>query len=107
MPVVPFEEIQLLHATICRAVNDPRRIQLLYALNERPYNVTALAQTLEIPQSTVSRHLAILRQRGIVSAERDGTTVIYRLSNVCVIQILDLMRQLMRDVLGRQTDVLE
>jgi len=107
MSVVTLQEIRLLHSSICQAVNDPRRIQLLYALSESPTNVTTLARELEIPQSTVSRHLAILRQRGLVSAQRDGASVVYRLSNARVIQILDLMRQLMRDVLEEQTDVLE
>ncbi len=106
MTIVTLREIRLLHSTICQAVNDPRRIQLLYALSEAPSNVTSLARDLEIPQSTVSRHLAVLRQRGLVTAERDGASVVYRLGNTRVIQILDLMRQLMRDVLEEQTDVL-
>lgn len=103
----PTQEIELLHKTVCQAVNDPKRIQILYALSEAPHNVTELAQVLEMPQPTVSRHLGILRQRSIVSARRDGAAVIYSLANEKVVQILDLMRELMRDVVEQQSDILE
>lgn len=103
----PMREIELLHKTVCQAVNDPKRIQILYALSESPRNVTELSQALEMPQPTVSRHLGILRQRSIVSTQRDGAAVIYSLANGKVVQILDLMRVLMRDVVEQQSDILE
>jgi len=107
MPIIPIEEINLLHTNICQAVNDPKRIQILYALSETPRHVSVLAADLDMPQPTVSRHLAILRQRGLVVAERTGASVEYRLPNERVIKILDLMRQLMRDVLEQQSGVLD
>lgn len=107
MPIIPVDEIDLLHNNICQAVNDPKRIRILYALSDGPTNVTTLANLLDMPQPTVSRHLSILRQRRIVEAERDGASVVYRLANPKVVEILDLMRQLMRDVLDQQSDILE
>ncbi len=107
MTFVPLEEINLLHSTICQAVGDPRRIQILYALHEQPMNVGELADALEAPQSTVSRHLAILRQRGLVTTERDGTTVTYSVAECCIIQVLDSMRQLLREVMILQASKLD
>ena len=77
MPVIPIEEINLLHNNICQAVNDPKRIQILYALSDHPLNVTALATLLDTPQPTISRHLSILRQRALVDngARRDHRRV--------------------------------
>lgn len=106
MTIPPLDELILLHENICQAVGDPKRIQILYALHEQPRHVTALADALEIPQPTVSRHLAVLRQRSIVVAERDGATVIYRLTDMRIIEVLDVMRQLLRETLGRQTSTL-
>lgn len=102
MTVVPMDEINLLHNTICQAVGDPKRIQILYALHDQPLNVTALADLLETPQSTISRHLAILRQRGLVTTQRDGTTVTYSVAECCIIEVLDSMRQLLREVIELQ-----
>ncbi|MBK8137311.1 MAG: winged helix-turn-helix transcriptional regulator [Chloroflexi bacterium] len=50
----------LLHDHICQALSDPRRIQIMYALNESRRHVSAIADALGIPQPAVSRHLAVL-----------------------------------------------
>jgi DNA-binding transcriptional ArsR family regulator len=107
MAIVPINEINLLHSNICRALGDPKRIQILYALSNRPYPVSALAKVLNSPQSTMSRHLAVLRQCALVTTERDGTSIIYHLAEPQIIDILDSMRQVLRRLLERQSDALE
>jgi DNA-binding transcriptional ArsR family regulator len=106
MPKPPIEELELLHSHICQALGDPKRLVILYALNEEPRHVTALAEYLEMPQPTVSRHLRVLKQRSLVVAERDGTAVIYRLADPTIIEILDMMRQLLRNALTRQAETM-
>lgn len=101
-----LEELTLLHANICQALGDPRRILILYALREQPRYVSALADDLDMPQPTVSRHLQVLRQRALVCAERDGAAVVYRLADERIVEILDMMRLLLRDALTRQASVL-
>ncbi|MCB9420817.1 MAG: winged helix-turn-helix transcriptional regulator [Ardenticatenaceae bacterium] len=106
MTVPPIETLTLLHNNICKALGDPRRIQILYALSERPCHVTGLAEQLDVPQPTVSRHLRILHQRSLVMAEREGTTIIYCLADPRIIDILDAMRQLLKKNLERQSRIL-
>ncbi len=101
-----LDELNLLHNHICQALGDPRRIQILYALYEQPRHVTALAEDLGMPQPTVSRHLQVLRQRALVTTERDGPAVIYTLADDRMIHVLDEMRSVLRDVLARQTEML-
>ena len=101
-----LDELTLLHANICQALGDPRRILILYALAQRPRYVSALADDLVMPQPTVSRHLQLLRQRALVIAERDGAAVIYRLADERIIEVLDSMRLLLRDALARQSSKL-
>ena len=107
MPIIPLEEIQLLHNYICQSVNDPKRIQILYALGEQPMHVTALADLLDMPQPTVSRHLALLRQRLLVTSERSGSVVVYSLTDPRILDVLDDMRRILREVLERQAGVLD
>lgn len=107
MSIPQLDELNLLHSNICTAVGDPKRIQILYALHESPRRVSDLAEALDMPQSTTSRHLTVLRQRALVLTERDGTAVIYRLADDVIIEVLDTMRQLLREVLARQSEVLE
>ncbi len=100
-----LDELGLLHASVCQALGDPKRLQILYALDERPRHVSALAADLEMPQPTVSRHLQVLRERQLVIAEREGAAVVYQLAEPRVIHVLDTMRQILRDVLARQSQV--
>ena len=102
IPVIPLEEVQLLHNYVCQAVNDPKRIQILYALRDQPMHVTALAELLEMPQSTVSRHLSLLRQRLLVIAERDGPAVFAPHTDARVEDVRDQVRGVLREGLESQ-----
>jgi len=101
------QEITLLHAQVCQGLADPKRILILYALAEGPRRVTELADALGVPQPTVSHHLKILRERGLVVAEQEGTAVYYALADERVIQALDLLREVLRTQLTLQADLVE
>lgn len=102
MPNPQLEELILLHANICQALGDPRRLQILYTLHAQPRHVTALARALDVPQPTISRHLNTLRQSGLVATERQGPAVVYYLTDARVIEVLDAMRSILRDSIARQ-----
>jgi ArsR family transcriptional regulator len=91
------QEISQLHAQLCSGLADPRRILILYALKERPRNVSELADELGMSQPAASRHLNILKERGMVLAQRDGQSVIYQLVDERTIQALDLLRSILAD----------
>src|SRR5512147_1048705 len=99
------EEVIQLEANFCSALSDPTRIFILYALNENPLNVTELTNELGIPQPTTSRHLKVLRERGLVYTERQGTVITYHLADQRVIQALDLLRSVMRDRLTQRANI--
>jgi DNA-binding transcriptional ArsR family regulator len=98
-------EVSLLHAHICQALADPKRILILYALSEGAKYVNELAEMLHVPQPTVSRHLKTLRERGLVNAERDGTSVRYSLADPRVIDALDTLRSVLLGVLARDAEL--
>jgi len=105
--VIPsISEINRLHARLCSGISDPIRITILYALAEAPRNVTQLTETLGLPQSTVSRHLAVLRQTGLVLTERDGRQVDYMLTDDRVIEALDILRSILQDRVNKEADLL-
>jgi len=100
-------EIQLLHAEVCQALADPTRIMLLYLLAEKRTSVGELAAALDISQPTVSRHLKVLRERGMVRTERYGATVMYSLTDRRVIEALDLLRAVMTDNILQKTALVD
>jgi ArsR family transcriptional regulator len=99
------QEIIQLEADFCSALSDPTRIFILYALNEKPMNVTELTNELGIPQPTTSRHLKVLRERGLVYTERQGTVITYHLADQRIIQAMDLLRAAMRTRLTQQANL--
>lgn len=100
-------EICEMEANFCSAFSDPNRILILYTLNEKPLTVQEIVAELEIPQSTTSRHLKILRDRGLVTSVRQGTSVQYHLSDTRLIEALDLVRSVLRDRVARRANLME
>ncbi len=100
------QEISQLEADFCFALSDPTRILLLYALSESPLNVTELTNELGATQPTTSRHLKVLRDRGLVHTTRQGTTITYQLSDQRLVQALDLLRAVMRDGLNQRVSLI-
>jgi ArsR family transcriptional regulator len=96
------EELEELTAGVCKALNDPKRLHILYALGEGPRSVGELCAELDVAQSNVSQHLAILRDRGLVEATRDGNRVFYDLRDHRVIDAIDLLREVMNEELDRR-----
>ena len=89
------QEINLLHERICSALGDSTRILILYLLDRKDLFVNELADDLNLPQSTVSRHLKILRERNLVVNNRRGNAVLYSLADRRIIQSLDIMREIL------------
>lgn len=100
-------ELQVLHANVCAALAEPVRIAILYELSDGPRNVSQIVSALEMNQTTVSRHLRFLRDRGMVTSERSGPNVIYALADQRVIQALDLMRAFLADSLARRQALMQ
>ncbi|MDE3090740.1 MAG: winged helix-turn-helix transcriptional regulator [Chloroflexota bacterium] len=101
------KEINQLHAEICGGLSDPNRIAILYALAEKPESVMELADALDMPQSSLSRHLKVLRDRGMVVAERQGANIIYSLGDKRIIKALDLLREVLGDHLSKRSALAE
>jgi len=67
-------------AQIFKALSDETRLRLLALIKDGELCVCDLMAVLDLPQSTVSRHLAYLRNAGLVEDRRQGVWMFYRLS---------------------------
>lgn len=64
-----------------KALADTTRLRLVLRLSQEPSNVAGLVKALELPQSTVSRHLGMLRGARVVVSERRGASSVYRMTD--------------------------
>jgi ArsR family transcriptional regulator len=67
-------------ADVLRALGDATRLSVLQALLEGPMHVNDLQKRVSVGQSLLSHHLKVLRDAGLVLAQRDGKAVLYRVA---------------------------
>ena len=91
-----------LHADICQAFSNPKRLEIIALLREGEKSVEQLAKHMGIPKPNLSQHLALLRQKGVVLARREAQSVYYRLADRKIIQACDLMRAVLVERLEKQ-----
>lgn len=107
IPQLLAQEVSRMEADLCSAFVDPTRILILYLLDENPRNVGELSTELQISQSSTSRHLKVLRDRGLVITKRQGTYVEYSLADKRLIEALDLLRAVLRDRIAHRANLMD
>ena len=68
---------------VFKALADPTRLRILNLLMEAPFCVCELGQALQLPQPLISRHLAYLKNAGLVQDHRQGMRVQYSINLDC------------------------
>lgn len=79
-----------------RALADPTRRAILKALREGPLSAGTLAERFPLARSTLSQHLGVLLEAGLVEVEREGRRRIYRLSTSVLEEVLAFLIELKR-----------
>ena len=88
-------ELNQLHASVCKGLADPKRLLIINVLRNGEMSVGEICEELDLPQANVSQHLAIMRERGLVAARKDGQFVFYSLTTMKIVEAVDLLRQVM------------
>ncbi len=65
-------------AEILKVLGHPVRLKIVAGLMSQSCNVKKIWECLELPQATVSQHLALLKNKGIIEGKRDGVEVYYQ-----------------------------
>jgi len=93
----PFTERALfeMQAEICKTLTNPKRIEILNALKAKEKTVTELVDALGASKANVSQHLAVMRHKGILSTRRKGVHIYYRVTNLKVIEVCTLMKEVL------------
>lgn len=68
-------------AEILKVLGHPVRLKIVAGLMSESCNVKKIWECLELPQATVSQHLALLKNKGIIDGRRDGVEVFYKVVN--------------------------
>lgn len=91
MPATP---LQTFKARFFRALAHPARIRILETLANGDRSVQELQETLSLGQPVVSQQLAVLRNQGLVTSEKQGLSVRYSLRDPAIAELLAVARRI-------------
>lgn len=81
-------------ARCLKILGHPLRIRLLDLLTSGERSVGSMARELEVSQSNLSQHLALLKDKGILESRREGHSVLYRLADPRIPDFFALMEEI-------------
>ena len=94
-------ELYRIKAELCKTLSDPKRQMMISELRSGEKTVGDIAEAVGIAQPAASHHLAILRERGVVEARREGASVYYCLTDDMIGVACDLVHQVLLRQLQR------
>lgn len=100
------DRLRRFKADFFKALTHPMRLAILELLRDGPRSVGEISEGVGAPAAAVSQQLSILRQRDIVEATRDGTTVRYSVPDPDVYTLLDIGRRIFYARLSASVDLL-
>ena len=81
--MISFEEAEI-RAKIIKAMGHPVRLMMVEFLKKRERSFSDIFDLFKLDKSTVSKHLLVLKESGIISSRKAGSDMIYRLDVPCI-----------------------
>ena len=75
-----------------KAMSHPLRLKILCTLGDREVSVQDIVDAVGTSQSNISQHLAILRDKGILSSRKDANKVFYRVGDTRTLRLIGMMQ---------------
>jgi ArsR family transcriptional regulator len=75
-----------------KAMSHPLRLKILCTLGDQEVSVQDIVERVGTSQSNISQHLAILRDKGILSSRKDANRVFYKVVDSRTLQLISMMR---------------
>ena len=91
-------------AAVLKALGHPTRMFIIEKLNEQPHCVCELTEMIGADTSTVSKHLSVLKNAGLVTDAKDGTMVRYSLACSCIMEFIGCIENVIRKNLEKQLE---
>ena len=107
MPTQHDRELFRLKARLCKTFADPTRLMIINELRSGEKTVGQIQSALGLLQPVVSRHLALLRERGVVKARRNGTRMIYSIVDPKIVAACDMVHNILLSQITKDKDAAE
>ncbi|KZS67266.1 ArsR/SmtB family transcription factor [Mycobacterium ostraviense] len=101
------EPLYKLKAEFFKTLGHPARVRILELLSERDHAVAELLLEVGLESSNLSQQLGVLRRAGVVTARKDGNTVIYSITSPLIAELMAVARRVLTGMLSGQVAMLE
>ena len=92
-----MKELYKIHAEMCKVFSNSTRLEILNLLRDKELSVTELIEKTKLSQANISQHLSIMKSKGIVTSDRKGKNIYYRLANPKIIDAFDIIREILSE----------
>jgi ArsR family transcriptional regulator len=82
------------NATLYRIMANPKRLHILNLLAQKEMSVEELAREVGMRMANASQHLAVLRANRFVAARREGTSVLYRITDRRIVEPCSIFKKI-------------
>lgn len=101
------DQIYIYHAEMCKMLSHPKRLEIINLLRDGELNVTDLSLKLRMAPANLSQHLALMRERKILIARKEGNVVYYRLANIRFLEAFDILREILVEQIRQDASLVE
>ena len=99
--MISFQEAEI-RAKIIKAMGHPVRLMMIEFLKKRECSFSDIFDLFKLDKSTVSKHLLVLKEAGIVSSKKDGADMVYKLEVPCVTDFFSCVTAVIESNVKRQ-----
>src|SRR3989338_8078176 len=100
-------ELYKLHADMCKVFSNSTRLEILNLLRDKESSVTELIEKTKLSQANISQHLSIMKSKGIVTSNRKGKNIYYKLTNLKIIKAFDIIRDVLAEKLKKNEKIVK
>lgn len=93
VPIARAEDLERASRSL-KAMAHPLRLKILCTLSDGEFSVQDIVERVGTSQSNISQHLAVLRDKGILTRRKDANRVYYRVGDARTLRLIDMMREL-------------
>ena len=102
-----MEELYKIHAEMCKVFSNSTRLEILNLLRDKEMAVTELIEKTRLSQANISQHLPIIKSKGIVTSNRRGKNIYYKLTNPKIIKAFDIIREVLTEKLRKNGEIVK
>ena len=102
-----MRELYKIHAEMRKVFSNSTRLEILNLLRDKQLSVTELIEKTNLSQANISQHLSIMKSKGIVTSNRKGKNIYYKLTNPKTIKAFDIIRDVLAEKLKKNGKIVE